>query len=153
MTSSSWSHGWKNTCLTLLNRISVISGEFLCKSKTLVQAVLTDLLRTDGRLVPEAILVDLNFTRKPLSVKGRSDEDFRKAVRSAALDLLKSVLLNDIRHFFLLLLAFVNLLFKVGNLLCDRVKTMLIHRAVSNRANECGVRVFEGLYIRVSGTA
>lgn len=78
------------------------------------------------RLVAKTILMNLDFTRESLAVQRRADKDLRKLDRPATLDLRENILLNDIRHFLLLLLALVNLLLEIGDLLRDGVEAVLV---------------------------
>ena len=60
-------------------------------------------------------------------------------------DLDERVLLNNIRHGFLLLLALIDLLLKLRDLLEDLIKSMTIWRSICHGTNECRVGVLERL--------
>ena len=70
--------------------------------------------------------MDLDLTRETLSIEGGTDEDFGQLEWSSTLDFNQNVLLDDVRHLFLLLLTLVNVLFEIGDLPGDRVKAMLV---------------------------
>ena len=86
---------------------------------------LTDSMRTHG-LIPETILVNFDLARQPLPVRRRSDEDFRQLMRPPPLELNQRILLDNVCHLLLLLLAFVHFLLELGDLLVDRVKPMSV---------------------------
>lgn len=90
----------------------------------------TDFLRAHGRLVPQTILVDLDLSRKTLAVKRRTNEYLRQFGGTTALDLDKLILLDDVCKFLLLLLAFVDLLLQLRDLLGDGVEAVAIERSV-----------------------
>ena len=105
----------------------------------------TNLLRADRRLISETILVNFNFTRQPLAIERRPHEDLGQPVRASTLHLDEGILLNDISHFFLLLLTLVHLLFQVSDLFGNHVEAMTIRRAIRNGTNKRCIRVFKGL--------
>ena len=61
--------------------------------------------------------MNLHFTSHSLPISCRSDEDLRQFQRAAILELNEDVLLNNIRHFLLMLLPLVYLLLQLSDLL------------------------------------
>lgn len=66
-------------------------------------------------------------------------------MRPPTLDFSEDVLLDNVRHFFLLLFALVHFLLEVSDLPRDGVKAVRIKGAIRDGSNERRVRVFEGL--------
>jgi hypothetical protein len=89
--------------------------------------------------------MDLDLPRKALSIQGRPHKCFREFDRPAALDFLQTILLDHVRHLLLLLLALVQLLLEVVDLLRKRVETVAIRGAITDGANESGVGVLKWL--------
>lgn len=94
--------------------------------------------------------MNLDLTRQPLAIERGADEDLWKFDGATTFDLDKHVLLDDIRHLLLLLLAFVDLLFQIRDLLSYSVEAVLVDRAICDRTNEGGIRVLEWLQVRGS---
>lgn len=74
----------------------------------------TNLLRTHRRLVAQTILMYLDLAGEALPIQRWPDENFRQLSRAPSLDFDQRVLLDDVRHLLLLLLALVNLLLHVS---------------------------------------
>lgn len=66
----------------------------------------------------------LDLAGKAFAIQRWSDENFRQLSRAPSFDFDQRVLLDDVRHLLLLLLAFVNLLLHVGYLLRDRIEAV-----------------------------
>lgn len=72
----------------------------------------------------------LNFARKTFAVQRGPDEDLGQLGWTPPLDLNERVLLNDVGHLLLLLLALVHFLFQVRDLFRNRVEAVPICRTV-----------------------
>lgn len=92
--------------------------------------MLTNLLRSHRGLISQPVLVDLDFPRQPLPIQRWSHKHLGQLGWTPALDLHERILLNDVRHLFLLLLSFVDLFLEVGDLPRDGVKAAAISRPV-----------------------
>lgn len=66
----------------------------------------------------------LDLAGKAFAIQRWPDENFRQLSWAPSFDLDQRVLLDDVRHLLLLLLAFVNLLLHVGYLLRDRIEAV-----------------------------
>ena len=89
--------------------------------------------------------MDLNLTRQSLAIQCGTNKHLRQFDRPAALNFDQDILLDDVRHFFLLLFALVHFLLEVSDLPRDGVKAVRIKGAIRDGSNERRVRVFEGL--------
>ena len=66
-------------------------------------------------------------------------------MRPSGLMFNQDILLDNVCHLLLLLLALVHLLLQVGDLFRDGVKAAPVSRPVRDRTDECGVRVLKRL--------
>ena len=98
-----------------------------CSSENEGRRRRTNFLRTHRRLIPQAILVDLDLAWHALPVQRWTDEDLRQLRRPSALDLDEGVLLDDIRHLLLLLFALVDFLFEICDLLRYGIKAITVY--------------------------
>jgi hypothetical protein len=89
--------------------------------------------------------VNLDLAWQALAVECGPHEGFGELDGAATLNLLQSVLLNNIRHLLLLLLALSDLLLQVIDLLVQRVEAVTVGRPVADGPNESGVWVLEWL--------
>ena len=87
----------------------------------------------------------LDFARETFAVQRGSDEDLGQLGWAPPLDLHERVLLDDVGHLLLLLLALIHLLFQVCDLFRDRVKAVSICRTIRDRPDERSVRVLKRL--------
>lgn len=95
--------------------------------------------------------MDLNFSGDALAIGSWSNKHFRQLSRSTTLQLNEISLFNYICQLLLLLLALIGLLLKFRNLLGNIIETVTVGRAIRDRPNEGGVRIFERLIDIVSG--
>ena len=89
--------------------------------------------------------MNLHFSWKTFSIQRGPHEHLGQLGGASSLDLDKGILLDDVGHLLLLLLTLVHFLLKLRDLLVDRVKSVPIWRPICERADECRVRVLEGL--------
>ena len=93
---------------------------------------LTDFLRPHGGLVTKTVLVNLYFSRESLAVQGGPHKHLRELRRTPALDLDQRVLLDDVGHLLLLLLALVDLLLQICYLFREVVEAMTVGGTIRN---------------------
>ena len=74
----------------------------------------------------------LDFARETFAVQRGSDEDLGQLGWAPPLDLHERVLLDDVGHLLLLLLALVDLLLQVCDLFRDGIESMAVWRAVGD---------------------
>ena len=86
-----------------------------------------------------------NLSGKPLPVGSWPNENLWKLQRTSTFQLNKSILLYDVRHFLLLLLALVDFFLEFCNLLGQMIKAMTICRAIRYGTYEGSVRIFKRL--------
>lgn len=90
--------------------------------------------------------MNLDFSRQTFAIEGRANKCFSKFNWPPAFDFLETILLNDVRHLFLLLLALIDLLLQIGDLFCKRVETVTVRRTITDRANKRGISILERLW-------
>ena len=92
----------------------------------------------------------LDFARETFAVQRGSDEDLGQLGWAPPLDLHERVLLDDVGHLLLLLLALIHFLLQLCDLLVDRIKAVSISRTIGYGTDESCIGIFEGLNDKVN---
>lgn len=82
------------------------------------------------RHIPNTILMNLHLSSQTLAIQRRPHKCFSHLNRPAILEFNKVVLLDDVRHFLLLLFTLVGFLLQIGDLLVNVIEAMPIRRAI-----------------------